>query len=138
MHGVGPEPRRNLDAHNLGWVAPHNGKPVLTTKSGRRRRGVLPGLHSSSGGAPARHLETTADVFKWGFLAKKGFAALLSRFKELRLDIGFNIEGRSDDELPECLLGSFVANSCDEGRLEAIPAELQRPPLAKQGRHKEP
>ena len=125
---------RNLDAHNLGWVAPYNGKPVLITESGRCRRGVLPGLHSSSGGAPVRYLEMTADVFKWGFLAKKGFVTLLPRFKELRLDIGFTIEGRSDDELPECLLGSFVANFCDEGQLEAIPAELQRPPPAKQGR----
>ena len=120
---------RNLEAHNLGWVAPYNGKPVLITESGQCRKGVLKGVGGggSSGGGKVRYLEMTADVFKWGFLAKKGFVTLLPKFKELRLDIGFTIEGRSDEELPECMLGSFVANFCDEGRLEKIPAEMQRP-----------
>ena len=114
---------RNLEAHNLGWVAPYNGKPVLITESGQCRKGVLKG----TGGGKVHYLEMVADVNRWGFLAKKGFVTLLPKFKELRLDIGFTIEGKSDDELPECMLGSFVANFCDEGRLEAIPAEMQRP-----------
>ena len=114
---------RNLEAHNLGWVAPYNGKPVLITESGHCRKGILKG----TGGGTIRYMEMTADVNRWGFLAKKGFVTLLPKFKELRLDIGFTIEGKSDDELPECMLGSFVANFCDEGRLEKIPTEMQRP-----------
>ena len=107
---------RNLEAHNLGWVAPYNGKPVLITESGRCRGGELPGN--------IRYLEMTANVHQWGYLAKKGFVSLLPKFRELRLDIGFTIEGRSDDELPECLLGCFAANFCDEGTLERMPDEL--------------
>ena len=121
---------RNLEAHNLGWVAPYNGKPVLITESGHCRKGILKGTNvggNGSSGGKVRYLEMTADVFRWGFLAKKGFVTLLPKFKELRLDIGFTIEGKSDDELPECMLGSFVANFCDEGRLEKIPTEMQRP-----------
>ena len=122
---------RNLEAHNLGWVSPYNGKPVLITESGHCRKGILKGTGvggvGNGVGSKVRYLEMTADVFRWGFLAKKGFVTLLPKFKELRLDIGFTIEGKSDDELPECMLGSFVANFCDEGRLEKIPTEMQRP-----------
>ena len=125
---------RNLEAHNLGWVAPYNGKPVLITESGTCRVGALPvdgcGNNTSSADKNSstsrtiRYLEMTANVHRWGYLAKKGFVSLLPKFRELRLDIGFTIEGRADDELPECVLGCFAANFCDEGSLERIPDEL--------------
>ena len=123
---------RSLEAHNLGWVAPYNGKPVLITESGTCRVGALPvdgcGKSSadknSSTNRTIRYLEMTANVHRWGYLAKKGFVSLLPKFRELRLDIGFTIEGRADDELPECMLGCFAANFCDEGSLERMPDEL--------------
>ena len=31
---------RDLERHNLGWLSPYNGRPVLITDSGRARRGV--------------------------------------------------------------------------------------------------
>ena len=125
---------RNLEAHNLGWVAPYNGKPVLITESGTCRVGALPvdGCGNSTSSADKnsstsrtiRYLEMTANVHRWGYLAKKGFVSLLPKFRELRLDIGFAIEGRADDELPECILGCFAANFCDEGSLERMPDGL--------------
>ena len=125
---------RSLEAHNLGWVAPYNGKPVLITESGTCRVGALPvdGCGNSTSSADKnsstsrtiRYLEMTANVHRWGYLAKKGFVSLLPKFRELRLDIGFAIEGRADDELPECILGCFAANFCDEGSLERMPDEL--------------
>ena len=109
---------RNLEAHNLGWVSPYNGKPVLITESGHARKGTKDGI---------RYVEMTANVHKWGFLAKKGFVSLLPKFKELRLDIGFTIEAQSDHEMPECMLGAFTANFCDEAKLTAISNDLQKP-----------
>ena len=107
---------RNLDAHNLAWIKPYNGKPVLITESGTFRRGLQDGV---------RFAEMSANIHKWSFVAKKGFVTMLPKFKELRLDVGFTIEGEIDAELPECILGGIAANFMSEEALVQIPPGIQ-------------
>jgi hypothetical protein len=42
---------------------------------------------------------------RFGFLAKKGLNYLQGKFSQMIFDIGFVIEGRADEELPEQVLG---------------------------------
>jgi len=107
---------RNLDAHNLAWIKPYNGKPVLITESGTFRKGFQDGV---------RFAEMSANIHKWSFVAKKGFVTMLPKFKELRLDVGFTIEGEIDAELPECILGGIAANFMSEEALVQIPPGIQ-------------
>lgn len=39
-------------------------------------------------------------------MAKKGLAYLQNKFAQMIFDVGLVVEGRSDDELPEQLLGA--------------------------------
>lgn len=74
------------------FIHGYNGKPALVTKSGTFTR------HEN-------YIEFTINVNMWAFLAKKGLHTLIPTFPEFIFNIGFTIEGRSDDELPEVLLG---------------------------------
>lgn len=44
-----------------------------------------------------------------------------------RMEVGFNIEGRADNELPECMLGSTVLSFINEKTGPMITPELQQP-----------
>lgn len=110
---------RDMERHNLGWMSPYNGKPVLITESGSARCGVRDnGL---------RFLEISANVHKWSFLAKKGFVSLLPKFCEMRVDFGFTVEADDDDDLPECIIGATCVNYVDASAFPAMDAELQHP-----------
>ena len=43
------------------------------------------------------------------------------------MEVGFNIEGRADNELPECMLGSTVLSFINEKTGPMITPELQQP-----------
>jgi len=45
------------------------------------------------------------NVHAWAFIARKGLYTLLPKFPELIVNVGATIEGRSDEEQPETLLG---------------------------------
>mmetsp|Transcript_15481 Transcript_15481/g.31891 ORF Transcript_15481/g.31891 Transcript_15481/m.31891 type:complete len:581 (+) Transcript_15481:142-1884(+) len=73
-------------------IPSYNGKPVLINKSGAffRREG---------------YIEHTINVHLFAYLAKKALYSIQPKFPNMRLNVGFVIEGRDDDELPECMLG---------------------------------
>ena len=50
--------------------------------------------------------EMNVNIRLWPYLAKQGLGYLLASLDKCDLDIGFVIEGITDDELPETLLGS--------------------------------
>eukprot|EP00814_Leptocylindrus_danicus_P013627 CAMPEP_0116022956 /NCGR_PEP_ID=MMETSP0321-20121206/11288_1 /TAXON_ID=163516 /ORGANISM="Leptocylindrus danicus var. danicus, Strain B650" /LENGTH=380 /DNA_ID=CAMNT_0003494111 /DNA_START=151 /DNA_END=1293 /DNA_ORIENTATION=- len=101
----------DLKRHNLGWIAPYNGKPVLITDSGDVYRGSVQLQH---GGrvrtTEVSYLELSANVHAWCYLAKRGFVTLIPKFKVMQIEVGFTIEGREDDEL----LGVYFGGSAGE------------------------
>lgn len=92
------------NAHNLkeigmpAWISKYNGKPFLI-----KRPDVTGFLHM--------HPELSAVEFDitlhpFPYLAKQGICFMKdSYFKKVLVTFGFVIEGRSDDELPECVIG---------------------------------
>ena len=77
-------------------VAGYNGKPVLVTKSLKFEMvndGEL--------------MEIEFDIRKWSIIARKSLNSLKDKFRDTRCQIGMVIEGRTDDELPEQLLGCY-------------------------------
>jgi len=81
------------------WIRQYNGKPVLIKRP--RETGFVynhPELN-------AMEFEITLHPFP--YLAKQAICYLKEKyFKQLILTVGFVIEGRSDEELPECTIGA--------------------------------
>eukprot|EP00747_Dinoflagellata_sp_TGD_P182249 gnl/TRDRNA2_/TRDRNA2_36431_c0_seq1.p1 gnl/TRDRNA2_/TRDRNA2_36431_c0~~gnl/TRDRNA2_/TRDRNA2_36431_c0_seq1.p1 ORF type:complete len:395 (+),score=65.28 gnl/TRDRNA2_/TRDRNA2_36431_c0_seq1:88-1272(+) len=80
----------------------YNNKPVLVTKSAK--------VIKSHGGEV---LQIDYDVRTWVVLARKMLKQYRHRAREAELEIGYLIEGRTDDELPEQLLGCFTLINMD-------------------------
>lgn len=74
------------------FITGYNGKPVLINKSGKLKK-------------HANYMEMSINVFMFNYIAKKSLHSLKPKFPTFILNIGFTIEGRSDEELPEVLLG---------------------------------
>lgn len=74
------------------FIHGYNGKPALVTKSGTFTR------HEN-------YIEFTINVNYWAFLARKGLHSLMPYFQDFIFNIGFTIEARHDEEMPEVLLG---------------------------------
>jgi len=87
-------------------IANANGKPVLINKSGNFTR------HSS-------YIEMSINVFNFSYIAKKCLHMLFPKFVTMVLNVGFTIEGRDDEELPEVLLGGAKVFNLDP---DSVPA----------------
>ena len=109
-----------VNAQNLreigvpGWIAKYNGKPVLIKRPGQT--GFLythPELSC---------MEFDISLHPFPYLAKQGICYLKENFFEKVLAMfGFVIEGRADDELPECVIG--VMQLCYPNPIHAIQAK---------------
>eukprot|EP00526_Cylindrotheca_closterium_P000036 CAMPEP_0113632258 /NCGR_PEP_ID=MMETSP0017_2-20120614/16763_1 /TAXON_ID=2856 /ORGANISM="Cylindrotheca closterium" /LENGTH=876 /DNA_ID=CAMNT_0000542799 /DNA_START=123 /DNA_END=2753 /DNA_ORIENTATION=- /assembly_acc=CAM_ASM_000147 len=89
----------NFDEIGLpGWIAKYNGKPFLIKRPGQT-------------GFLYRHpeqscLEFDISLYPFPYIAKQGICFIKDSYlKKVVVSFGFVIEGRSDDELPECLIG---------------------------------
>jgi hypothetical protein len=97
-----------------GWIGKYNGKPFLIKRPGQT-------------GFLYRHPELSAMEFDvslhpFPYLAKQGICFMKdSYFKKVLVTFGFTIEGRSDDELPECLIG--LTQLCYPDPIHAIQGE---------------
>lgn len=92
------------NAHNLkeigmpGWISNYNGKPFLI-----KRPGVTGFIHHHP---ELSCLEFDISLHPFPYLAKQGICFMKdSYFKKVLVTFGFVIEGKSEDELPECILG---------------------------------
>jgi hypothetical protein len=82
-------------------IAGYNGKPVLVTKSAK--------IFSSS----SEILDIEYDVRQWNILARKSLHSFHDKLKEAKCQMGTLIEGKTDEELPEQLLGCYRVNYLD-------------------------
>ena len=84
-----------------------NAKPVLIRRTGS--------LHRGKG-----FMEFDIHVHKFDSLAKTMIHQLSSRVGLMYMTVGFVVEGRADDELPECLFGCVGVNKMQEALAEII------------------
>lgn len=94
-------------AHNLeeiglsGWIAKYCGKPVLV-----KRRNITGFLHSHP---ELNAMEFDINIHPFPYVAKQATAYLSEYiFSKALINLSFIIEGRSDNELPEVLIGETV------------------------------
>lgn len=50
------------------------------------------------------YFEVDIDVNQFGYVARKAFGSMRDKLGQLRTDLGFTIEARNEEELPECML----------------------------------
>jgi len=74
------------------FIANANGKPCLIVKSGTVKK-------------RENYMEVMINIFLFSVIAKKCLYSLHKKFPSFVLNCGFTIEGRTDEELPEVLLG---------------------------------
>ena len=86
-------------------VSGYNGKPVLVTKSAK--------LSFYPSQDQCEIFEIEYDVRQWSILARKTLHSLREKFKDAKCQLGMVIEGQTDEELPEQLLGCFRINFLD-------------------------
>ena len=82
-------------------ISSYNAKPVLIRRTGSLFRGPT-------------HMEIDVHVHKFSTLAKKSIHFLSSRCGLMYMQIGFLVEGRTDEELPETLFACVGVNRPDE------------------------
>eukprot|EP00043_Microstomoeca_roanoka_P022577 m.256710 g.256710 ORF g.256710 m.256710 type:complete len:509 (-) comp22383_c0_seq1:503-2029(-) len=82
-------------------VRAYNFKPLLTR----------PQHHWSTD--DETYIECAVDVHDFNYLTRSTWATLRSSVSKMVIEAGFTIEGRSDDELPELLLGNDVFRNAD-------------------------
>lgn len=108
------------NAHNLAeigmpsWISKYNGKPFLI-----KRQGVTGFLYTHP---ELSCVEFDVSLHPFPYLAKQGICFMKdSYFKKILVTFGFVIEGQSEDELPECVIGSMQL--CYPDPIHAIQAK---------------
>jgi hypothetical protein len=101
-------------------IMSYNAKPVLIRRTGSVFRGGGTNTSITNGGSPSggsKYLEIDIHVHKFANLAKKSIHALSSRCSLMYMQIGFVIEGRTDEELPETLFACVGVNRPEEDKV---------------------
>lgn len=92
----------NIDEMGLpSMITGYNAKPVLIRRTGSIFRGP-------------NYLEVDVHVHKFANLAKQSIHAISSRCGQMYMQIGFVVEGRTDEELPETLFACVGINKPQE------------------------
>ena len=60
------------------------------------------------------YMEQDINVHAFGAMAKKGLGLMMGYFPQMLFNIGFCIESREEEEMPECLLGAASVNQSTE------------------------
>lgn len=88
-------------------IISYNAKPVIIRRTGSIFRGPT-------------HMEIDIHIHKFANLAKKSIHLLSSHCGLMYMQIGFLVEGRTDDELPETLFACVGVNMPDEEKAEFL------------------
>ena len=87
-------------------VRKYNGKPVLVTGSSDY---IPPGENPFW----PRLMEIDFDVRKWSYMVKSMMGTMMKIIKQCKSETGFLIEGKNDDELPECIVACVGTDFMD-------------------------
>ncbi len=66
-------------------------------------------------------MEMDISIHQFPYVAKSGLSALRDRVPDVKLLVGFVIQGESDEELPETLLGGAEIRGMDFSKADFIP-----------------
>ena len=88
-------------------VTANNAKPILIRRTGTIFKG-------------SNYMEKDIHVHKFDFGAKSAIHYISSKCGEMLMQIGFVIEGRSNDEWPECLFGCVAVNKPQEEQAQYL------------------
>lgn len=103
---------RNIDDVSIpSFAKRYNGKPALIRKTGQLYRC----------GPSKSYLNMDINVHAFGYMARSGLQSIFRDFQDFILSVGFTIESRENEELPECILGCFDLNHVDYN--SAVPWE---------------
>ncbi len=83
------------------FIMSYNAKPVLIRRTGSDFKGK-------------GYIEKNIHVHKFATLAKQSIHSLSSRCGLMYMQIGFVVEGRTDDELPETIFACVAINKPQE------------------------
>ena len=92
-------------------ISSYNGKPVLTRPQHKFFRGP-------------NYLEVDIDIYEFAYLARKSLEMFRTRVAKVTMDMAFTIEGRSEKELPELLLGMTRMAKIDYFKAPYFPEHL--------------
>ncbi|TYZ60282.1 hypothetical protein PybrP1_009029 [[Pythium] brassicae (nom. inval.)] len=87
----------------------HNATPVLTRPQHR--------IYHFDGGST----EVVVDIHSFSYIARRGIHLLLDKTAKLVIDIGFVLQGESEEELPEQILGCCRLDHADVQHAMVIP-----------------
>ncbi|KAF1329661.1 hypothetical protein FI667_g5842, partial [Globisporangium splendens] len=90
-------------------LASHNSTPVLTRPQHRI-------YHFNEGST-----EIVVDIHAFSYIARRGIHLLLDKTSKLVIDIGFVLQGETEDELPEQILGCCRLDHADVQRAMDMP-----------------
>jgi hypothetical protein len=85
------------------YISNYNAKPILIRRTGTLFRGE-----------GSKYMEFDMHIHKFDYAAKKGIFYMTSLCNEMLCQIGYVIEGRDDEELPETLFGCCALNRPQE------------------------
>jgi len=98
---IGQLPQRSL-AELPQILQTYNGKPVLVTESATFVKDMLPEI-----------LEIDVDISKWAFLARQTLYSYQGVLAKHAFHMGYLVEGRTDEELPESMLACCEISGAD-------------------------
>jgi hypothetical protein len=90
-------------------IAAYNAKPVLIRRTGSIVRGLA-----------NRYMEMDIHVHKFANIARQSIFLLSSRCGLMNMQIGFVVEGRENEELPEAVFACVAVNKPQEDQAEFL------------------
>eukprot|EP01038_Epipyxis_sp_PR26KG_P004812 gene4812-6741_t len=86
----------NIEKFNLpSFISSYNAKPIIIRNTGTM-------IRSSDGS----YMEMDINVHRFGSVPKKALEVLFNRFDQMVISMGFCIESREENEMPEILFGT--------------------------------
>ena len=89
------------------FITQYSSKPILIKTSGTV-------YHHKN------YVEQDINVHAFGMVARRGLSIMLPKIPQMKFHVGFCIESREDDEMPECILGYANFENCNHENIEQM------------------